>query len=102
MAKWADYLISGVKYSTGTKTYISNLRVHEDEGDKVGTSSELSKNEVVKKINSNYTFVTIFKNSEGRWSKGEDVRVYSRNGSSYLRTDSNSIEEDNLGELPEF
>lgn len=102
MAKWADYLISGVRYSEGTKNYISNLRVHEDKGDKVGASFELSKEEIVNKINSKYTFVTILKTKDGEWAKGEDVRVYSRNRNSYLRTDSNSIEADNLGELPEF
>lgn len=43
------------------------------------------------------------KNEDGtKWEKGEKVNVISRNGKQYLRTDKNEIEEDNLGNLPEY
>lgn len=108
MAKWADYLISEVHYeeSEDDTKYIAKLKVHEDEGDEVGSESIWTKNEVINKINVGYSFMTIYekdktKNKEDKdaWKEGEDVRVFKKK---YLRTDANDIEEDNLGELPEF
>ena len=36
------------------------------------------------------------------WRQGADIHVVTVNGREYLRTDRNEVEEDNLGELPEF
>ena len=36
--KWADYLISAVRYNAA-ETHIEKVRVHVDEGDKVGGAS---------------------------------------------------------------
>ena len=103
MAKWADYLISGVRYSNsyGSKR-ISDLRVHTDGESSVGASSTWSKDRVVASIRSRNSFKTIYKGADGNWKKGEDVRVVIINYRDYLRTDANNIEEDNLGNLPEF
>ncbi len=102
MEKWADYLVSAVRYSNSDRKYISQLRVHKDEGESVGADFELYKNDVVSKINEGYSFVTIIKNSDKKWAKGQKIIVFSRNGINYLRTDANNIEADNLGELPHF
>jgi hypothetical protein len=60
-----------------------------------------SKGEVIQLKNKGNSFFTIYKDDDG-WNPGEEVQVVSRNGKKYLRTDSNEIEKDNLGELPEY
>ncbi len=100
MAKWADYLISAVKYDSDGSPIIE-LKVHVDNGETVGEAVTFTRNKVISKLDSGYSFITIVKN-ETKWSKGEDVRVYERLGVKYLRTDSNNESKDNLGDLPIF
>jgi len=103
MAKWADYLISAVRYDTSLNgRRISQLRVHSDEGESVGTATTWTKKEVVVSINSGQSFKTIYEKSDGKWYVGEDVRVIIIDSEYFLRTDANRIKADNLGELPEF
>ncbi|HUX22355.1 MAG TPA: DUF3892 domain-containing protein [Spirochaetia bacterium] len=103
MAKWADYLISAVRYiDTQNGRHISHLRVHPDSDSAVGTATIWTKDQVVTSINGGRSFKTIYKNQDGSWKQGEDVRVVVIEGHSYLRTDANRTKADNLGELPEF
>lgn len=101
MAKWADYLISAVRYSSN-HTHIDQVKAHEDMGDSVGEGKIYSRQTVVDAINKGTTFVTIYTNPEGKWNKGQKVFVIIVNGSSYLKTVDNKKEEDNLENLPEF
>jgi Protein of unknown function (DUF3892) len=102
MAKWADYLISGVHYTiTDKKISISHVHVHEFKNDSVGGVLTLTRGEIINKIDNHNTFKTIFKN-DGQWEPGEDVRKVKTHIYYYLRTDSNNKEEDNLGDLPQF
>ncbi len=100
MEKWADYLISAVRYDSDHQ-HITHLKVHEDKGDKVGDGKAYSRQAVVDAINSGNTFVTIYKD-DGKWQKGQKVIVIKVNGVSYLKTMDNNKEEDNLENLPEF
>lgn len=103
MSKWADFLISAVRYDTSsTSQHISHLRVHSDEGDSIKTATTWTKNQVVISINNGQSFKTMYKKLDGKWYMGEDVRVIVIDGEYYLRTDANRIKADNLGELPEF
>jgi len=103
MAKWADYLISAVRYETSsTGRHISQLRVHTDGAESVGQATTWTKNQVVTSINAGQRFKTIYKTADDKWHMGEDVRVVVIDGESFLRTDANKIKADNLGELPEF
>ena len=101
MAKWADYCISAVRYNA-EHTHIVKVMVYPDNGDKLGNSSEWARLDVVNAIGQGNSFVTIYKNSNGNFDKGEDVRVVTVNGVKYIRTDANSKASDNLGNLPEF
>jgi hypothetical protein len=101
MAKWADYLISAVRYNQ-EHTHIIQLKAHEDQGDKVGPGKIYERQTIVNAIRGGTTFVTIYKNKEGTWSKGEDVIIINVNGVDYLKTEDNGKEEDNLENLPEF
>ncbi|WP_277657143.1 DUF3892 domain-containing protein [Seleniivibrio woodruffii] len=101
MSKWADYCISAVRYDSESR-YIAKLHVHPDNGDSIGSYSEWTRQDVLDKIDNSKTFVTITKNSDDEWSKGEDVRAIYVNGKHYLRTDANGKESDNLENLPKF
>lgn len=100
MAKWADFLISAVRYSADG-THIERVRVHEDLGDKVGSAKESLRTEVVRNIKSGKTYVTIFK-SQNEWNKGQDVHRIKVGNEEFIRTDKNQKARDNLENLPTF
>jgi hypothetical protein len=99
--KWSDFCISKVRYNS-EHTHIVKVKVHADNGDSIGSENEKLRSEVADAIESRKSFVTIYKNSDGKWTKGEDVRVVLVSGTKYIRTDANSKASDNLGNLPEF
>lgn len=101
MAKWADYLISAVRYNADHK-HIDQVKAHQDNGDSVGEAKVYTRQEVVNAIAKGTTFVTIYKDNEGKWSKGQKVFVVTINNKKYIKTVENNKEEDNLENLPEF
>jgi len=100
-SKWADYLISAVRYDSD-KAHIETVRVHPDLGDTVGAASEWTRTKVVTTLEGGKTVCTIVKGTDGKWSKGADVHIVTVNDVNYIRTDANSIARDNLGSLPTF
>jgi hypothetical protein len=101
MAKWADYLISKVQYND-RETHIIKVLAHPDNGDKVGAGSEITRQRVVSLLDGGSTFMTIYKNADGKWKEGADVRAITVDGEKYIRTDADGIKKDNLGMLPRF
>ena len=101
MDKWADYLISAVKYND-KHTHIDQVKAHEDTGGSVGEAKIYSRQSVIDAIDNGTTFTTIFKNKEGKWTKGQKVFVIIINRNKYIKTVENQKEEDNLENLPEF
>lgn len=102
MSKWADYLISAVKYTTvGTAKHISQVKVHNDNGDSVGLETIWSRHQVISVIDKS-TFMTITKGSDGKWNKGALVEKIYEFGDWYIKTKADSTKNDNLGSLPEF
>jgi len=99
MVRWADYLISAVRYdASGSR--IQQVRVH---GTTVGPASIWRRAEVARAIvRRGCSFCTIRKSTDGKWRHGADVHVLRLRGELFLRTDGNATEADNLGELPEF
>ncbi len=100
MAKWADYLIVRVKYNH-EHTHLVEVEVHQDLGDSTGAAQKVSRQDVVLAIQRGTTFVTAY-TRDGKWQKGEDVRIVTINSERYIRTDNNSVRADNLGNLPEY
>ena len=98
--KWADYLISAVRYDIA-RTHIDSVQVHQDNGVSVGSPTIWKRSQVVAAIANSYTFVTIYLENN-TWKKGEDVRAFRVGSNLYLRTDRNNRASDNLGNLPEF
>jgi len=102
MEKWADYLISAVRYNSDSGgKIVAYLKVHIDNGDSVGESRTWSKEEILKEFSKGNRFATIFKEFNGKWRKGEVVSISQLN-ELFIRTDSNNIPEDYLEEIPEF
>jgi hypothetical protein len=101
MAKWADYGISAVRYNT-RHTHIDKVRVHPDDGDAIGSAKEQLRTDVIAAIKNDTTYVTIFKNSQSKWTKGQPVYVIKVHGEEYIKTVDNGKPEDNLENLPEF
>ena len=101
MDKWADFLISAVRYDSD-HTRIVKVKQYEDQGDNVGNAQEVSRQEVITKIKNGKKYVTIFKTNEGKWKRGQEVHVLTVEGEDFIRTDANMKKADNLENLPEF
>ena len=100
MAKWANYVITAVRYNL-EHTHIVSVKVRPDNGDSLGAESVWNRNQVVSAIESGYSFVTAFW-QDGKWLKGADVHVIQVGWYKYIRTDRNLRAADNLESLPEF
>lgn len=103
MSKWADYLISQIRYKeTEHDELIDKLMVHKDNDNSISSGEVSKRKDVINKIDTGYTCYTIYKNSDGKWKKGARVEKILVSGTYYLRTDANKTKKDNLGELPNF
>jgi hypothetical protein len=100
LAKWADYLISKVRYNE-QHTRIIKVIQHLDNDASVGGGTEVTRLDVVDNLKKGKTYCTIYWNNT-QWSKGDNVIPYKKDGEYFIRTDGNKIEQDNLGNLPEF
>jgi hypothetical protein len=101
MSKWADYGISAVKFNYA-HTHIDKVRIHPDNGDTIGASSEHNRADIVAAIKKDITFVTILMGNDGKWKKGQPVYIIKINGIEYIKTVDNGKAVDNLDNLPEF
>lgn len=99
--KWADYLISAARHNAA-ETHIDEVQAREDKGEKVGSPSTWERSDVVRSLEANYTFVTVVKNSNGKWDLGAEVAIVTVRGTKYLRADADATAADNLGSLPTF
>ena len=99
MTRWADYLISAVKYDSNKK--IAQIKQHKDTGEDIGDGELINRDILSTNLKKGLTYCTIF-NSNSSWKKGDPVNLI-RTGSDYsIRTDSNKVEYDNLKFLSEI
>ena len=101
MDKWADYGISAVRYNSA-RTHIERVRAHPDNGGTIGASVEYSRTGIIQSTKAGTNYVTIIKNSEKKWMKGQPIYVTKVNGVEYIKTVDNGKAADNLENLPEF
>ena len=101
MAKWADYAITHVRYDND-HSRISLVKRRPDLGNDLGDKSIKTRDNIISSINNGKSHITVYKNKDNRWEKGDDVIVYKLDGTYFIRTDGNKKKEDNLGNLPEF
>ena len=85
MAKWADYVITGIWLSD---EHISYVMLHEDHGDDINfPGQKYSREQAVKLLKSGKSIVTAEWNYEKSvWSRGAVVDYENRNNVDYLRT----------------
>ena len=98
MTKWADYVVTGVKYSAGD-LHIQSVKVWEHEDGKLVRSQELTRPQVVSLIDKGKTFITATKNNEGKFTKGAPLQVI-KVETRFLKTNADKSEKDNLEHLP--
>jgi Protein of unknown function (DUF3892) len=101
-AKWADYCILEVRYNA-QHCHIDRVRLCPDLGASFGSIAEHPRLDVVDAIRRGVTFMTIVRDpSDGKYRKGQPVRIVLVNGREYIKTVDNGREADNLENLPEF
>lgn len=101
MAKWADYLISGVYFGTrnGSK-YVSHVQLHLDTDNGVEAGAKTIEAEVIKKLKAGYTVKTMLWNySTGNFSQGAAVSYQKVGNYEYLRTHKDGTVTDNLDNM---
>lgn len=102
MNKWADYLISGVRYASGSNNrIISYLKIHIDNGNSLGESRTWTKAELLDALIQGKTFATVRKDGNGNWIRGEEVALSSFK-EIFIRSDFRSIPGDYLDNISEF
>ena len=102
MAKWADFLITKVRYSND-KEFITKVEVNEDLGNGVGPVYEEERIKVVENLKMGRSYCTApMDKGTMRLLRGEMVGIVIIDGLEFIRTDKNQTGMDNLGELPEF
>jgi len=100
--KWADYLISAVRYKGNYKRKaVDYFKIHTDNGDSVSSAVTWSCEEVINELKKGKTFSTIIKEGSSRWKKGGGVSLPGINKLSLPAAEEVHIEE-YVGELPEF
>jgi len=103
MAKWADYVITRVRYNSAG-THIEQVEAADDGEDGIGTKRSESRATVLANIKARRTYVTAppSKTDAGKVTKGAAVGTVVVNGTEYLRTDANKTARDNLDKLPTY
>jgi hypothetical protein len=101
MAKWADYLISGIwQTTTNNSTYISYVFLHLDTENNFQGGLKTSKADVIKLIKAGKTVKTIVWNyTTGKWNLGADVSYITVSGTEYLRSHQDRTVNDNLDNM---
>ena len=101
MAKWADFGISAVRYSSD-EAYIDKVKVHEDKDTKMGPGIEKTRKQVIAGMKLGQTYITILKGDDAKWKRGQDIHIVVIDDEEFIRTDANKRKSDNLENLPEF
>ena len=99
MSRWANYLISAVKYDSNKK--IIQAKQHEDTGEDIGEGELVNRDVLTTNLKKGFTYCTIF-NSNSTWKKGDPVNLIKADGGYSIRTDSNKVEYDNLRFISEI
>lgn len=100
VAKWADYLISAVRYNGDHK--IVKAIQHEDKDGAVGEGIEVERATLASNIKNGKKYMTIYSGPKNTWIMGKKVNTARVDGEYCIRVDSNKVDLDNLGDIVEF
>ena len=103
----ADYYITAVHYSEnrfGNKViYSVKVGKNDKTTNKFATPTIWTRQEVINAIDNNkMLFKTLYKQINGQYKIGDEVITIYLNQTEYIKTEGNSKECDNLGEIEEF
>ena len=101
MVKWANYLISEVRYSPDHRR-ILQVKQHQDLDNSISEGEIVERSIVASNLKKGFTYMTIHNGSSNTWKRGNTIKAYLVDGDYYIRTDKNKINLDNLGTLNEF
>jgi hypothetical protein len=102
----ADFYIEKVRYSRD-HSHIVWVLAREDKDGKLHPGKNMLRKTMLGLIHAGKMFMTIYRNEEGKYRKGERVTVIQVKGVDYMRTDQDALEagkmdHDNLANVPEF
>jgi len=98
-----DYVITKVSYDNDHSRITHVKRAEYDNSENTfGSRTEKSRQAVVESIESGFEYYTVLPDGDGGYTWGDSVEVIPIDGEKFIRTDGNEVEEDNLGELPEY
>ena len=98
MTKWADFLISAVKYDSDRK--IIHVKILQDSEDGLGKEEIIDRSSLANNLKK-YSYMTVYSGID-TWRKGEKLKVFNHDGGYYIRIDNNKVKYDFLGQLVEF
>ena len=101
MSERADYYVEKVRYNKGHNRIVW-VSVREDSGQKLGGPYNMVRKRMVNLIREGKQFMTIFRNPEGKFRKGQKLTIVNVKGAVFLRTDQDEMENDQLKDLPEY
>ena len=101
MAKWADYLISEVRYSPD-HSRILQVKQHEDLDGEIGKGEIVDIADVADNLKKGKSYMTIYNGSSETWKRGERIRGFIVDGEYHIRIDKNKVARDHLGMINEF
>ena len=99
MKKWANYLISKVRYDS--ENLISIAIRHQDTDLGITLGEPIDRSTITSDIKNGLSYITIY-NGKNSWKKGHKIQTFSIGGIPYLRIDENKVKLDYLGDLPEL
>jgi hypothetical protein len=101
MVKWAEYLISEVRYSPDHHR-ILQVKQHKDLDGEIGEGEIVDVANVASNLKKGISYMTIHNGISETWKRGEKIRGFIHDGEYHIRTDKNKVNQDNLGMLNEF
>ncbi len=101
MSDRADYYIEKVRY-TKDHSRIIWVSVREDNSKKLSGAYNMVRERIMKLMHDGKQFMTIFRNDEGKYRKGQRIQLISVKGNEFIRTDPEQADKDKLEDLPEY
>jgi hypothetical protein len=101
MVKWAEYLISEVRYSPDHHRIVQ-VKQHKDLDGDVSEGEIVDVSNVASNLKKGISYMTIHNGSSETWKRGEKIRGFQIDGEYHIRVDKNKVSQDNLGMLNEF
>lgn len=101
MVKWAEYLISEVRYNPDHHR-ILQVKQHKDLDGEIGEGEIVDASNVASNLKKGISYMTVHNGLSETWKRGEKINGFQINGEYHIRIDKNKVNQDNLGMLNEF